>query len=121
MIEKDPTTWGQATWVLALGFAFAGGIVNFYARVKQGHTRTFNLIELIGEIFTSGFVGLLVFTTMVSYDFPVGLCAAASGIGGHMATRLLFAVEKMLEGKLQRSVEGLEFPPLDSGTKRGRK
>ena len=56
---------------------------------------------------------------MVSYDFPVGLCAAASGIGGHMATRLLFTVEKMLEGKLSKTVDGLEFPPLET-PKRGR-
>lgn len=113
MIEKDPTAWGQATWFVALGFAFAGGIVNFYARVKSGHTRAFNLIELVGEIFTSGFVGLLVFTMMVNYDFPVGLCAAASGIGGHMATRLLFAAEKLLEGRLQKTVDGLQFPNLE--------
>lgn len=25
MPEKDPTTWGMATWLLALGMAFGGG------------------------------------------------------------------------------------------------
>ncbi|MGL4265157.1 MAG: hypothetical protein ACRCTX_26335 [Afipia sp.] len=35
--------------------------MNWYAKVKMGHTRAFNIIELIGEIFTSGFVGLGVF------------------------------------------------------------
>ena len=100
MPEKDPTTWTAATWLLALGMAFGGGIVNWYARVKRGHTRAFNIVELIGEIFTSGFVGLGVFMILAGFDYPVGICAAASGVGGHMATRLLFAVERMIEARI---------------------
>ena len=38
MPEKDPTTWTAATWLLALGMAFGGGVVNWYAKVKRGHT-----------------------------------------------------------------------------------
>ena len=93
MPEKDPTTWTAATWLLALGMAFGGGIVNWYAKVRRGHTRAFNIIELIGEIFTSGFVGLGVFMLLAAFEQPVGVCAAA-GVGGHMATRLLFAIER---------------------------
>ena len=100
MPEKDPTTWTAATWVLALGMAFGGGVVNWYAKVKRGHTRAFNIIELIGEIFTSGFVGLGVFMLLAALDQPVGICAAASGVGGHMATRLLFAIECAVEARL---------------------
>ena len=97
MPEKDPTTWTATTWVLALGMAFGGGVVNWYAKVKRGDTRAFNIIELIGEIFTSGFVGLGVFMLLAALDQPVGICAAASGVGGHMATRLLFAIEHAVE------------------------
>ena len=100
MPEKDPTTWTAATWVLALGMAFGGGVVNWYAKVKRGHTRAFNIIELIGEIFTSGFVGLGVFMLLAALDQPVGICAAASGVGGHMATRLLYAIERAVEARL---------------------
>lgn len=100
MPEKDPTTWTAATWLLALGMAFSGGAVNWYARVKRGHTRAFNIIELIGEIFTSGFVGVGVFMLLAAMDQPVGICAASAGIGGHMATRFLFAVERAVEAKL---------------------
>jgi len=100
MPEKDPTNWGLATWLLALGMAFGGGFVNWYARVKRGKTRAFNIIELIGEVFTSGFVGLGVFMFLAAYDQPLGVCAAAAGVGGHMATRLLFAVERALESRL---------------------
>jgi hypothetical protein len=102
MPEKDPTTWGAATWVLALGMAFGGGVVNWYAKVKAGHTRAFNVIELIGEIFTSGFVGLGVFMLLAAFDQPLGVCAAAAGVGGHMATRLLFAVERAIERRINK-------------------
>lgn len=101
MLEKDPTTWGLAMWVLALGMAFGGGAVNWYAKVKRGHTRAFNLIELIGEIFASGFVGLGVFMLLAALNQPMGVCAAASGVGGHMATRLLFAIERAIEVRLE--------------------
>lgn len=107
MVEKDPTAWSYGTWLLAIGMAFAGGFVNWYHKVKKGHTRMFNLVELFGEIFVSGFVGLVVFMTLTAYDFPVALCAAASGIGGHMATRLLFAIEKVIEARGQKLVEKL--------------
>ena len=102
MPDKDPTTWSSATWALAFGMAFGGGIVNWYAKVKRGHARAFNIIELLGEVFTSGFVGLGVFMLLAAWDQPVGVCAAAAGIGGHMATRLLFALERILESKLRQ-------------------
>lgn len=99
MIEKDPTNWSYATWLLAIGMSSAGGLVNFYARIKQGHARAFNIVELIGEIFISAFVGLGVFMAAQSMEQPIGLCAALAGLGGHMATRLLFAVEKGIEAR----------------------
>lgn len=100
MPVKDPTNWTLGTWFLALGMAFGGGFVNWYAKVKAGHTRAFNMIELIGEIFISGFVGLLVFMALDAWEQPIGLCAAAAGVSGHMATRLLFALERAIERQL---------------------
>ena len=100
-IEKDPTTWTIGTWLLAVGMSFAGGTVNFYARVKRGHTRAFNLIELLGEIFISGFVGLGTFMFLTGIGQPIGLAAVAAGIGGHMGTRLLFLAEQYLEKRFK--------------------
>ena len=100
MPDKDPTTWALGTWVLALSMALGGGLVNWYARIKRGHSRAFNFVELIGEIFTSGFVGLGVFMFLSSWDQPAGACAAAAGVSGHMATRLLFAIERAIERQL---------------------
>jgi hypothetical protein len=101
MPEKDPTNWGISIWLLAVGMSCAGGLVNWYARIKQGYARAFNIVELIGEIFTSAFVGLGVFMAVQSLDQPIGLSAALAGVGGHMATRLLFAFEKWIENRFR--------------------
>lgn len=101
MPEKDPTNWTLATWALGFMMASAGGAVNWYAKVKKGHTRAFNIGELIGEISISGFVGMLVFMSLDAIGQPIGLCAAAAGVGGHMATRLLFAIERVIESRLE--------------------
>lgn len=116
MVEKDPTNWGAATWLLVLGTAVAGGIVNWYHRVKEGRTRAFNIIELLGELFTSGFVGFVVFSSLLAWDFPMGVCAAASGVSGHMATRVLFAIEKFIESRLPGELDKFlakQPPPKD--------
>jgi hypothetical protein len=100
MIDKDPTTWQLTEWLFVLLMPCAGGVVNWYAKVKAGNARVFNIVELVGELFTSGFVGLGVFMLLKSYDQPVGVCAALSGISGHMATRLLFVLENYVESRV---------------------
>lgn len=101
MPDKDPLNWTLATWILALLMPLAGGVINWYARVKAGYTRVFNFVELFGEMFTSGFVGLGVFMLLASWDHPAGLCAAAAGVSGHMATRLLFVIERAVEKRIE--------------------
>ena len=107
MPDKDPANWAAATWILALSMAIGGGLINWYARIKRGHSRAFNFIELVGEIFTSGLVGLGIFMLLSSWDHPAGACPAAAGVSGHMATRLLFAVERAIE----RQLDSFTVPP----------
>lgn len=102
MLERDPTNWSYTTWLLALGMASSGGLINWYSRMRQAKTRKFSLIELIGEIFTSGFVGIGAFMLLDALNQSPGICAAAAGVSGHMATRLLFAVEKTIESHIDR-------------------
>lgn len=105
MPEKDPTTWTASIWVLALTMGTIGGVVNWYARIKRGHTRAFNIVELLGEIFTSGFVGLLVFMGLAGLEQPLGVCGAAAGVSGHMATRLLFVFERAIERRIENTIQ----------------
>lgn len=102
MPEKDPTNWTHATWALGILMASAGGVISWYGKVKSGHTKASNIIDLILDVFTSAFVGLIVFMSLDAIGQPIGLCAAAGGVGGHMGTRLLFIVERsVIESKLK--------------------
>ena len=101
MVElRDPTNWSWAVWLLAITMSIAGGFINWYSRIKKGNIKVFNLVELLGEIFTSGFVGIGVFMALEAMNQPLGICAALAGIGGHMATRLLFTIERVVEAKI---------------------
>lgn len=102
MPEKDPSNWGALTWILATCFPAAAGLVNWYAKVKSGRARAFNIVELIGEVFASAIVGLGVFMALDGLGQPVGVCAAAAGLAGHMGTRLLFLLEQQLESYLKQ-------------------
>lgn len=100
-MHQSPLNWTIGIWLMAVGMSVMGGFVNFYNKINYGKTRVFNLIELIGEMATSGFVGLGAFMLMNSYDQHIGVSAVVAGICGHMGTRLLFVVERVLENKLE--------------------
>lgn len=102
MPYKDPTNWGWAIWVLAIGMSVAGGIINWYSKIRAGHTKAFSAMEFVVEIFTSGFIGLAVFMGLDSFGEPLGLCAALAGVGGHMSTRLLFPIENATLSKIKK-------------------
>ncbi len=97
MLDKDPTTWTAGTWILAFGMAIGGGVINWYSKFKDKHPKAFSFFEFIFEILVSGFVGLGSFMLMVAFDQSAVLCAVASGIGGHMGTKLITLVEKFIE------------------------
>lgn len=97
MLEKDPLNWTIGTWFIAILMASGGGVINWFAHAKKRDPIRFSIIELLGEIFTSGFVGIGVFMLAANYGQPTAMCAAAAGISGHMATRLLFLVENWIE------------------------
>lgn len=100
-MHKDPTSWDVYNWIFVISVSCAGGLVSFITKLRNGHARAFNIIEFIGEIFTSGFVGLMVFMFLQSMGYPEGVCSAAAGVSGHMATRLLFLIEKMIERRFE--------------------
>lgn len=106
MPEKDPTTWTWATWLLAIGMGFSGGAVNLWAKLKSQHPRAFSIFEVIGELFTSGFIGAGSFMAAYALGASEGISAGAAGIAGHMSTRLLFALERAAEERLNAIVGG---------------
>jgi hypothetical protein len=106
MQVSDPTTWPAVTWAIAVSMALSGGLVNWLAHSRSVAAGHFNIIELLGELFTSGFVGIGLFMLLDSLHQPLGICAASAGIGGHMATRFLFLVERIVEARLMKATDG---------------
>ena len=100
MQDSDPTTWPAITWIIALTMALSGGLINWLGQSKTYKAGQFSVFELFGELFTSGFVGVGLFMFVDSLNHPMGLSAAAAGVGGHMATRFLYLVERRIEQKL---------------------
>ena len=100
MPNSDPTTWPYTTWIIALVMSLSGGLINWISHKAGQHP--FKIFELLGELFTSGFVGIGIFMLVDSLGQPIGFSAASAGIGGHMATRFLFLVERAIEARLMK-------------------
>ena len=86
-------------WMVTV--AALGGVANFYQKVKTGKARAFNVMELIGEVLVSAFVGLVTFWICKGYGVNEWLTAAAVAITGHMGSRAIFIAEQWIETKLK--------------------
>lgn len=113
MPEKDPLNWTLGTWVIALIMASGGGIINWFSHARARDPHRFSIIELFGEIFTAGFVGIGVFMVAASYAQPTAICAALAGVSGHMATRLLFLLENWIEMQVTKRTKSAEHSDIE--------
>ncbi len=89
-------------WMVAI--AMIGGAVNFYQKVKSGKARSINVTELIGEMVTSAFAGLVCFWICKSYGVNEYLTTAGVAISGHMAARAIFLIEQIIEDRAKNVV-----------------
>jgi len=103
MQDSDLTTWPAITWIIAIVMSLSGGLINWISH-HSGKT-PFKIFELLGELFTSGFVGVGLFMLLDSLHQPLGICAASAGVGGHMATRFLFLVERIIDNRLIKAAD----------------
>lgn len=102
MPEKDPTTYSALTYAWVFILSTWGGIVEFMRKRKAGVARPFNLSELVGELLTSAFAGMLTFLFCEAGSIHPLITAAFVGISGHMGSRALFMMEKILEAKFSK-------------------
>jgi len=100
MPEKDPThfTWLTYMWVVLI--SMWGGLVSFNRKIKLGHARPFNIMELVGELVTSAFVGMLTFWLCSAAGIQPLVTAAFVGITGHMGSRALWHMERWAEKRI---------------------
>lgn len=102
-------------WVVLI--SVAGGVANFYRKMREGAARPFNLNEFIGECAISGFVGVITFWICKAGGVNEFLTAAAVGITGHMGSRAIFALEKFLERWLAARSPTQMILPADASPK----
>lgn len=93
MPEKDPATYTLLTYLWVLALAAWGGIVNYIKRVKEGSSQRFNFMELVGEIVTSAFAGIITFWLCEAAGISPLITAALVGISGHMGSRAIYVME----------------------------
>lgn len=97
MPEKDPTTYSLITYLWVLGVASMGGIAGYVRKVKAGSAEKFSIMEVVGEMFISGFTGLITFWFCESAGIDPLLTAAFVGISGHMGSRAIALFEDSLK------------------------
>lgn len=100
MPEKDPNSYQLATYLWVFALSMLGGVASFFAKVKKGFTRWFNITELIGELVTSAFAGIVTFYLCEYANFHSLLTASLVGISGHMGSRAIFVMEKFFEKRI---------------------
>lgn len=111
MLDKDPTSYSLLTYAWVLFLASWGGAVNFFKKVREGHTESFRFMEFIGELVTSAFVGVLTFWLCELGEFHQLMTAALVGISGHMGSRAIFHLEQLYKFKVTKvSDEHNDFP-----------
>lgn len=97
--SPSPFDYSTLTYLWVLGLGAVGGIVNFQRKLSAGTVRAFNVTEFLGEVFTSGFAGLLTFWLCEATDINKLVGAVLIGISGHMGSRAIFLIEKWAETK----------------------
>jgi CHASE2 domain-containing sensor protein len=108
MPEKDPSVWTAFTWCMMIGACFLGGVTSWYKRVKEGHTRAFNIIELIGETCTCCLCGYVGFVAALYFFDDLSVSIAACCISAHFSTRLLFSAEGVIDAAAKMAIQKME-------------
>lgn len=91
----DQYPWLAYWWVLIL--AGWGGVVNYIRKIREGEVSRFSLTELVGELVTSGFAGLLTFLMCRAAGLDDLVTGVLVGISGHMGARGIYAIEQYAE------------------------
>lgn len=102
MPEKDPATYSMLTYLWVAGLSAWGGVVGYIRKMKNGTLPRFSFAELIGDIVTSGFVGVVTFWLCEAAGIHGLVTAALVGISGHMGSRALFTFEKYFENQVMK-------------------
>lgn len=108
---KDPLSYSLKQYGFVLGTALLGGMVSWYAKVRDGKVQPWNISQLIGELTTSAFAGLMAFWVCELLNAPPLLTPALVGIAGHMGTRAISAFEDAARRRFDAAANVPYTPP----------
>ena len=115
---KGPLDYSLKQYGFILGISLLGGVVSWSHKVRKGDAQAWNVMQLIGELATSAFAGLLAFWLCELSGAPSLLGAALVGIAGHMGTRGITAFETFA---LRRWGGGADLNPPAAAPREGDK
>lgn len=98
-LDKDPLAFGLLTYAWVLVLSVWGGAVAYLGRLRD-RSLSFRVMEFIGEIFTSGFAGILTFWLAEAAGINSLVTAALVGVSGHMGSRAIHALEDYYQNRL---------------------
>lgn len=83
MDEKDPFGYPLFTYVWVIGLGLVGGLLRYLTTMER-----FNIIRLITEILSSGFIGLITFWMCEYQDLGKLMTAILVAIAGHLGGKV---------------------------------
>jgi hypothetical protein len=96
---KDPLNYPLKQYGFMLLTALLGGLVSWYAKVRKGEVMAWNVMQLVGELATSAFAGLICFWVCEASGLAISWTVPLVGIAGHMGTRAISAFESFAQRK----------------------
>ena len=102
VLPKSPLSYSLREYGLILAIAMLGGFVRWYNAVRRGESAAYDLRTLVGELFTSAFIGILTFWACEAMNVQPLITAALAGMAGHAGVSGLLWAERVLKRFFER-------------------
>ncbi len=112
---RSPLSYSLREYGLILAIAMLGGFVRWYNAVRRGESAVYDLRILVGELFTSAFIGILTFWACEAMSVQPLVTAALAGMAGHAGVAGLLWAERVMKRFFERKygIEPTDRAPLD--------
>lgn len=94
---RSPLSYSLREYGLILAIAMLGGFLRLYNSVRRCESAFYDLRTLVGELFTSAFLGILTFWACEAVGVQPLVTAALAGMAGHTGVSGLLWAERVLK------------------------